>query len=96
MSLVQVPSVLGVLTHSKSDIHLSHVQKFSTCFTDNDLNYGCHIKAVQEHNGQKLSNCFTRCTVSVTDVVLGQVRKVMGTNAVSVAQSTEFPLNVPY
>ena len=54
MSPVQVPSVLGVLTLSKSDIHLSHVQKFGTCFTDN-LHYRCPINAVQENNGQKLS-----------------------------------------
>jgi hypothetical protein len=46
MSPVQVPSILGVLTLSKSDIHLSHVQKISTCFTDNNLHYRCPINSV--------------------------------------------------
>jgi hypothetical protein len=78
MSPVQVLSVLGVLNLSKSDVHLSHVQKFSTCLL------------------KKLNNHFTRNTVSNTDVLLGLVRKVMDTNAVSAAQRTQFPLNVPY
>jgi len=46
MSPVKVPSVLGVLTLSKRDIHLSHVQKFSTCFTNNNLHCRCLINAV--------------------------------------------------
>jgi hypothetical protein len=37
MSPVKVPPVLGVLTLSKSDSHLSHVQKFGSCFTHNTL-----------------------------------------------------------
>jgi hypothetical protein len=45
---------------------------------------------------KKLSNHFTWNTVSNTDVLLGLVRKVMDTNAVSAVQRTQFPLNVPY